>query len=337
MVLPIMKFFGIQPDYDFSIMKPGQNLNDISLAVMAQLKPVVENLKPTHIVVQGDTTSAAIAALLAFYQSIDVVHVEAGLRTYNMLSPWPEEFNRRLIGLASKWHFTPTPLASSNLLNEGVFSSQIYMVGNSGIDALRIASGKLAEQQRVERSASSQNKDKFNSKAFYILVTLHRRESFGQEMHGVMTAIKDIVDRHNQVVARWPLHQNPQVRQSFRDVFGEGHESVQMLEPLGYPEFVSEMMSADLIVTDSGGVQEEAPFLGKPILVCRQNTERPEAVDCGSARLVGTSREKIVQEIQSLLDKESEGYKRMAVSRTPFGDGHSSEKILDVICSATTC
>ncbi len=326
MVTPLLELFQIQPNFNLDIMKPNQTLMDISLEIMTKLKPILLSLKPTHIIIQGDTTTAAVAAMMGFYEKIQIVHIEAGLRTYNLNSPWPEEFNRRLIALTAQWHFTPTQQASNHLLNEMVNPKTIHMVGNTGIDALRITS-ELIKEKFVDMPLDT-------SSEFKILVTLHRRESFGIELESVMMALKQIVDAFPHVLLRWPMHQNPRVRAAFEKIFVDGqHPRIKLMSPLGYKEFIEEMILSDLIVTDSGGVQEEAPFLGKPILVCRKNTERPEAVSCGAAKLVGTDQVDVFNAIKSLIHKP-ESYYTMAQKREPFGDGFSSAKIFDILTTA---
>lgn len=320
MALPILNFFKIDPEYNLKIMKPGQSLNDISQALFEKFTGVVREYQPTHIIVQGDTTTAAIASLIGFYEKIQIVHIEAGLRTYNMQSPWPEEFNRRLIALAADWHFAPTENSVQLLLKEGIAKERVFNVGNTGIDALRIVSESGNINTNLTKAKNT----------FQVLVTLHRRESFGAEMISVIEALKQALETNKNIQVTWPLHQNPQVKKAFESVFKEIPEQIHLTEPLGYLEFISQMQFADLIVTDSGGVQEEAPFLGKPILVCRNNTERPESVECGAALLVGTSKERIVKEILNLSQKK-EDYQAMAKRRTPYGDGYSSKKILDVL------
>lgn len=319
MVLPILKHFQIEPDLFLNIMKPNQSLNEIVIGIMTQLKEMITTTnKPTHLVVQGDTTSAAVGALYGFYESIKVIHIEAGLRTHNLKSPWPEEFNRRLIGLASEFHFVPTKIAYENLKLEGVPLDKIHLVGNTGIDALRITSQKL-----VKNGPAKDLK-------FRILVTLHRRESFGAEMNSIMEALKTTVLKHPDIRICWPLHDNPNIKKSFNKVFHEVPKNIEVLKPLGYEEFIQAMMDCDLIVTDSGGIQEEAPYLGKPTLVCRRNTERPEAIESGNTVLVGTDKEKIINTIDELVIKGSK-YKAMSFKNNLFGDGFSSGKILDIL------
>lgn len=310
---PLLKFFEIEPEIDLKLMKPNQGLNDISIGVLSGLKQNLHSWKPTTVFVQGDTTSAAIGALFAFYEKIKVIHIEAGLRTYDMTSPWPEEFNRRLISLAAGIHFVPTASAKNNLLQEGVDDGKIFEVGNTGIDALRIAC------EKVQPCFSE-------SKTFKILVTLHRRESFGSELKSVMMALKNILKNHSEVQMLWPLHENPQVKMQFAEIFPEIPTSLKLSKALDYPDFVKAMLETDLIITDSGGIQEEAPFLGKPTLVCRQKTERPEAVKSGNSILCGTDREKIEQIVKSMIPKK-EAYQKMANKNNLYGDGFSSAKI----------
>lgn len=322
MAQPILDFFEIKPDYSFGLMKQGQTLVGISLSVMEKLQAVIEANEFTHIIVQGDTTSGAIAGMTAFYNKLQVVHVEAGLRTYDLSSPWPEEFNRRLLSLASTWHFTPSSQSTENLKNENYNSKQIFQVGNTGIDALRIA---------LEKINLLNDKEEIQNEKFKILVTLHRRENFGNEMQQIMIGIKEILNKYkDKIQVLWPIHQNPNVRKSFQFVFNELPENLTVIEPLGYIDFIKQMQKCDLIITDSGGIQEEAPFLGKPVLICRNNTERPEAVSCGSALIVGTSKNILIESIETMITKGSE-YQNMSKARFPYGDGHASKKIFDLI------
>lgn len=320
MAMPILDFFKIGIDFNLQIMKPGQSLNEISSALFEKLAPVLSANQIKFLIVQGDTTTAAVAAMMAFQSNIEVVHVEAGLRTNNLNSPFPEEFNRRVISLASKWHFAPTQKAEQNLVAEGFEKQNIFMVGNTGIDALRLVVSQIPVNNLKYKT----------SEDFLILVTLHRRESFGDEMVSMMEGIKDICNLHPSIKIVWPMHQNPNVREAFNKVFSIIPGNLIVESPMGYFEFISAMHEADLIITDSGGVQEEAPFLGKPILVCRLNTERPESVGCGSAKLVGTARKSLVAEVLNLFNDKDE-YLKMAVRRTPYGDGYASKKIIDVL------
>lgn len=324
MALPILNFFKIVPDYNLNIMKPGQSLNDIAHALFDKFSVIVKEYQPTLIVVQGDTTTAAMASLIGFHEKNKIVHIEAGLRTYNIQSPWPEEFNRRLIALVADWHFTPTENSVNVLLKEGIPKDRIFNVGNTGIDALRIVIESGVIGTRLIRKAES----------FKILVTLHRRETFGSEMIAIIEALQTILNSNPKIEITWPLHQNPRVKEAFYSVFKQIPDRLHISNPLGYVEFISQMQESDLILTDSGGIQEEAPFLGKPILVCRHNTERPESIECGSAKLVGTAKQQIINEILKLSHKDAD-YQKMAQKRTPYGDGFSSQKILDVLLGSS--
>ncbi len=321
MATPILKFFNININYSLQIMRPGQSLNQISAEIFTKLQPVLAEKQIDHIIVQGDTTTAAVTALMGFQSSISVVHIEAGLRTNNLKSPWPEEFNRRMISLAARWHFAPTNNSVQNLIKENVPKDSIFEVGNTGIDALRLVSEKITKENKFK-----------NPTEFLVLVTLHRRENFGPELENMMGGIKKLCRENHNIKVVWPLHQNPNVKKAFDEVFKEKLDNMIVLEPMNYFDFVSVMNEADLIVTDSGGVQEEAPFLGKPILVCRKNTERPESIDCGSAKLIGTSKEKLIAEVLNLYSNKAE-YAKMAGRRSPYGDGHASEKIIDILLS----
>ncbi len=315
MAQPILNYFKITPTYSLNIMKSNQTLNDISKALYEKFQPVLASGKPDYVFVQGDTTTAATVATIAFYEKVKVAHIEAGLRTYNILSPWPEEFNRRAIALVADLHFTPTETASKRLVAEGISPTQILNVGNTGIDALRIVN---------ENSSSALP----STDLFKILVTLHRRENFGAEMLSLMTALKTLCNRHPQIEITWPLHQNPHVRKAFDDVFQTRPANLKLTEPLHYFDFIQAMKETDLIVSDSGGIQEEAPFLGKPVLVCRKETERIESIECGSARLIGTDAHELIRSVEELLPR-GEVYQKMAQKRNPYGDGYASAKIMD--------
>ncbi|MBC7419487.1 MAG: UDP-N-acetylglucosamine 2-epimerase (non-hydrolyzing) [Bdellovibrio sp.] len=318
MAQPILDYFKIIPDYSLNIMKKDQTLNDISKALYEKLQPILLNSQPDYVLVQGDTTTAATAATIAFNEKIKVAHIEAGLRTHNLHSPWPEEFNRRVIALAADLHFTPTEKATLQLTKEGIPTDKIHTVGNTGIDALRLVN---------EKSVSiSKTHDKFK-----ILVTLHRRENFGNEMISLMQGLKVLCEQNPKIEITWPLHQNPNVRKSFDHVFTQRLVNLKIIEPLNYFDFIQAMKQTDLIVTDSGGIQEEAPFLGKPVLVCRKDTERTESVDCGSARMIGTDAAELIRTVQELSLKNSV-YEKMAQKRTPYGDGYSAKKIIDIFC-----
>ena len=248
MALPVLNFFKIPLDFNLEIMKPSQTLNDISLALFSKLGTVLDTVKPTHLVVQGDTTTAAVAALMAFQAGIEVIHIEAGLRTNDLKSPWPEEFNRRMVALASKWHFAPTELAKNNLFKEGFSASHVFQVGNTGIDALRLVTEKLSEKSNKYKQGAD----------FLILVTLHRRENFGTEMLSLMRGLKQICETNSQIKVVWPLHQNPNVVKAFAEVFTEIPKNLVIEKPLDYFHFVCAMVEADLIVTDSGSKPRQA-------------------------------------------------------------------------------
>lgn len=338
MVLPMMQYFGISPDVSLQIMQAGQSLADIAEKILRGLRDHWKNQgRPKALLVQGDTSSAAIAALLAFYEKIPVYHVEAGLRTYNLRSPWPEEFNRRLIALCADLHFAPTTEAAQCLLQEGFPKDRVFVTGNTSIDTLlavakrnprdRASEGMLTpppEEHPMGLPLSSQNR-------VQVLVTLHRRENFGSAMDQILSALKVFSQSYPQVDITWPMHKNPEVRKSFDRVFPEGPAgNWHIVEPLDYVPFVQAMQEADIIVTDSGGVQEEAPALGKPVLVCRDTTERPEAVSCGNAKLVGTQPDKILASLTELMDNPSV-YQHMAQARFPYGDGHAATKMVEII------
>lgn len=322
MALPILEFFKIKIDYNLEIMRPGQTLNDISLALLTQLVPILKSQKIDYIAVQGDTTTAAIAALVGFQNGTEVLHIEAGLRTNNLKSPWPEEFNRRMVALTAKWHFAPTEKAVDNLLREGYPRETIFNVGNTGIDALRLVVAQMGKQSARFKEGHE----------FLIGITLHRRENFGDEMKNIMTGLKILSEKYPEIKFIWPMHQNPNVKKAFDEVFAQTPGNMRIESPLNYFDFICLMSESDMLITDSGGVQEEAPFLGKPILVCRTTTERPESVDCGSAKLIGTSTEALVDGVTKLYTDKKE-YQRMAEPKTPYGNGHASAKIVQIISS----
>lgn len=320
-----MQVFGITPDIDLNVMKHGQSLEGLTASLLNSLGAVLEEKKPDLILVQGDTTSAMVGALAGFYRNIRVGHVEAGLRTGNMQHPWPEEGNRRIVGLLAWRHYTPTDVATSNLLREGVEASNIVQTGNPVVDALQWV------KKRIDVNSADQARmmEKFGSLGVgrkIVLVTGHRRESFGGSFESICRAIREIALRSDTTVI-YPVHLNPNVREPVNRILG-GVPNVHLLEPLAYDEFVFLMGRATVILTDSGGVQEEAPSLGKPVLVMRETSERREAIDAGVAKLVGTSFEKIVRETTLLLD-EPQAYAAMAHVRNPFGDGSASKKIAE--------
>lgn len=317
MAQPILDYFKITPTYSLNIMKKDQSLNDISKALYEKFLPLLKISRPDYVIVQGDTTTGATVATIAFYEQIKVAHIEAGLRTYNMRSPWPEEFNRRSISLVADLHFTPTDKASLQLREEGIATGRIFNVGNTGIDALRL----VTENSHLSAQRSN---------VFKILVTLHRRENFGSDMLSLMQGLKTLCETHSNIEITWPIHQNPNVRSAFEQVFESRPANLILSESLHYFEFVQAMKNSDLIVSDSGGIQEEAPFLGVPVLVCRKETERAESVECGSARLIGTDANELIRSVEELMSRGA-AYQKMAQKRTPYGDGHASVKIMDVL------
>lgn len=339
MIRPVFEVFGIRPNYDFELMRPGQTLNDITVAVLEKMRTCVQREKPDWVVVQGDTTSAMAASLCAFYERISVAHVEAGLRTGDLWSPWPEEFNRRVTALIARLHFAPTAAAAANLIREGIDPSAIHVTGNTGIDAL------LAVTERFLRRVPAQDHRQgdfsfLNPRKKLILVTIHRRESFGEPMKAVLRGLLRLAERED-VELMIPLHLNPEVRKAAEEILGDrarwatgpwrsGESSIWLTEPLDYLSFVEAMNRSHFIISDSGGVQEEAPSLGKPVLVVRETTERPEAVEAGTSKLIGPSEEAVVREATRLLD-DAGAFASMARTHNPYGDGHASGRILDRI------
>jgi len=319
----VLDLFKIQPNYDLDIMKPGQDLFDITSRALAGLRPVLEEVKPDVILVQGDTTTTFIAALAAFYLKIKAGHVEAGLRSFDKHHPFPEEVNRALTSVIADYHFAPTELARQNLLASAIPDENIYVTGNTVIDALfKTIKPDYAFNQPDLKSVDFKNKR-------IVLVTAHRRENWGEPLKQICLAIKEIVTKNPDIEAVFSVHLNPLVQQTAHEVLG-GTERVHLIMPLDYEPFVQLMNKSYLILTDSGGIQEEAPSLGKPVLVLREVTERPEGVAAGTVRIVGRDTKNIVQEAQLLLDSESE-YEKMAHAVNPYGDGKASQRIADVL------
>jgi UDP-N-acetylglucosamine 2-epimerase (non-hydrolysing) len=310
----VLDLFGLTPDHDLNLMKAGQALVDITSRVLAELTPVLAERRPALILVHGDTTTTFAASLAAFYQQIPVGHVEAGLRTPDRYNPYPEEMNRRLTTQLTNLHFAPTATAVANLLKDGVAAEAIYQTGNTVIDALLMTAKKLPAASAGGRK---------------ILVTAHRRENWGEPMGAICRAIKRLADHNPDVQVIFPIHRNPIVRETANAILG-GHPRIEMIEPLDYAPFVAAMRDATLILTDSGGVQEEAPSLGKPVLVMRTTTERPEAIDAGTVELVGVDEEKIFATAQRLLDDQA-AYDRMAKAVNPYGDGRACGRIVEAI------
>lgn len=341
MLEPILSFFEIVPDFDLNIMKPGQSLTDISLAVLQGVDAILKEHSFDAIIVQGDTTSCFIAGLAGFYHKVPVVHIEAGLRSGDIFSPFPEEFNRRATGLMAKIHFAPTESAKANLIREKYPEHQIFVTGNTGIDALFAVRSKIDTDLTLQEKLKSRFSF-LNLNKKLILVTIHRRESFGRPIEEIMSGLKELSQR-NDIEIFIPLHLNPKVRTSAEKIFADtgiwvgkptepkaSSNLIWLSDPIDYIPFIYLMNRAHLIITDSGGVQEEAPSLGKPILVARENTERPEAISAGTSKLIPLQREGFLKEISAVLD-DPEVYSRMAMARNPFGDGKSCGKILELM------
>ena len=322
MLDPFLQLFEIKPDWDLNIMQPNQSLFDLTAKALVKLKEVLEEEKPDLVLVQGDTTTTFTAALAAYYLKIKVGHVEAGLRTLDKYNPFPEELNRRLVGHIADLHFAPTKRAKDNLLSEGIPESSIFVTGNTVVDALFMILAQTKSEDYLPRAL-------FHPDCKLILVTAHRRESFGEGIANICLALREIVERASDVEIVYPVHLNPNVREPVYRMLG-GEERIRLIEPLDYISFVHLMKSSYLILTDSGGIQEEAPSLGKPVLVLRNTTERPEAVEAGAAKLVGTNPQRIVEETLRLLQDPLE-YFRMANVPNPFGDGKASLRIAEIL------
>ncbi|WP_418179100.1 non-hydrolyzing UDP-N-acetylglucosamine 2-epimerase [Aliarcobacter lanthieri] len=327
----VLEMFDIKPDYDLNIMKSGQDLYDITSKVLLGLKDIFEEFKPDIVLVHGDTTTSSSASLAAFYSKIKVGHVEAGLRTGNIYSPWPEEANRQITGVLANYHFAPTTTSKDNLIKENKNLDNIVVTGNTVIDALFLALDKIEKndelKSKIINSINSQYKLSEGKKI--ILVTGHRRENFGEGFINICEALKNIAINNLDVDIVYPVHLNPNVQKPVKDILSNT-SNVYLINPLQYEEFIYMMNKSYFIITDSGGVQEEAPSLGKPVLVMRDTTERPEAVEAGTVKLVGTSKEIIIKETQKLLDNKSE-YEKMSKAHNPYGDGKACEKIVDFI------
>ncbi len=335
----VLAIFDIQPDYDLNIMKQGQDLYDVTTNVLLGMRDVLRETTPDVVLVHGDTTTSTAAALAAFYQQIPVGHVEAGLRTFNIYSPFPEEMNRQITSRISTYNFAPTPLSRQNLLNEAVEDENIHVTGNTVIDALYWVVDKIKNDAKLHAALATKLKESgydcsrlANGKKL-VLITGHRRENFGQGFVNMCTAIKDLTLKYPEVDFVYPMHLNPNVRKPIHQVFGSDLSNLGnmfFIEPLEYLSFVFLMEQANIILTDSGGIQEEAPGLGKPVLVMRDTTERPEALEAGTVKLVGTNYDAIVKEVSELID-DSEAYKRMSQAVNPYGDGKACERIVDAL------
>ena len=335
----VLHIFDIRPDYDLNIMKQGQDLYDVTSRVLLGLREVLKEARPDVVLVHGDTTTSTAAALAAFYAQIPVGHVEAGLRTHNIYSPWPEEMNRQLTGRMATWHFAPTPLSRQNLLAENVAEAQITVTGNTVIDALYWVVDKikhdasLSQQLDAELQRAGYDVERLSGGRKLVLITGHRRENFGDGFIHMCTAIKDLTQRYPQVDFVYPMHLNPNVRKPIHEVFGQdlsGLGNMFFIEPLEYLSFVHLMEKSHIVLTDSGGIQEEAPGLGKPVLVMRDTTERPEALTAGTVKLVGTDYDKIVSAVSTLLDDEA-AYQAMSRAVNPYGDGKACGRIVETL------
>ena len=333
----VLDIFDIKPDYDLNIMKQGQDLYDITSRVLLGLRDVLNETNPDVVLVHGDTTTSTAAALAAFYKQIPVAHVEAGLRTNNIYSPWPEEMNRRITGRIATYHLAPTELSRQNLLKENVDNQNIIITGNTVIDALLWVVNKiksdanLAETLQINIKNNGYDIDRIEDKRKLVLITGHRRENFGEGFRNICNAIKTLSIKYPDVDFVYPMHLNPNVRKPIAEIFGNDKDesgNTFFIEPLDYLNFVFLMEKADIILTDSGGIQEEAPSLGKPVLVMRDNTERPEALEAGTVKLVGTDYDKIINEVSELLENE-ESYNKMSKAVNPYGDGSACKRIVD--------
>lgn len=330
----VLRLFDITPEYDLNIMKPNQDLYDITSRILLGMRDVLREVQPDIVLVHGDTTTSMAAALAAFYQHIPVGHVEAGLRTGNIYSPWPEEMNRLITGRITTHHFSPTPLAKENLLREHVDEKQIIVTGNTVIDALQMVVKRLAEDSALANEVAATidkmgyDVQRLDGNRRMVLITGHRRENFGDGFLNICHAIKHLAEQYKDVDFVYPMHLNPNVRKPVLEILGDKAENVFLIEPLDYLPFVYMMQHSTLILTDSGGVQEEAPGLGKPVLVMRDTTERPEAVEAGTVLLVGTDQQKIEQGVTMLLE-DADTYRKMSEAVNPYGDGNACNRIVD--------
>lgn len=324
----VLDFFEITPDYDLNLMKPNQNLYSLTSDIITSLKPILEDFKPDYVYVHGDTTTTMASSIAAFYSGAKVCHVEAGLRTFNMRSPFPEEMNRKVAGVVADYHFSPTPTSRQNLLNEQVNEDAIVVTGNTVIDALLFSTKKLNSGLYSDNEIQSL-KEQLNLEKKTILITGHRRENHGQGFINICKAIKEIALTHRDIEIIYPVHLNPNVQKPVYELLG-GIDNIKLINPLSYPAFVWLMEKSYLIITDSGGVQEEAPSLGKPVLVMRNTTERPEAVEIGTVKLVGTDTDAIITNTKELLENIDK-YNKMSALHNPYGDGEACEKIVSFI------
>lgn len=333
----VLELFEIEPEYDLNIMSHGQDLYDVTSRVLLGMRDVLKTLKPDVVLVHGDTTTSAASSLAAFYQQIPVGHIEAGLRTHDIYSPWPEEMNRQLTGKIATYHFSPTPLSKLNLLNEGVKTEYVIVTGNTVIDSLHSVIEKIRGSNSIQKKLKlilvqeGYDTDRLNSQKRLVLITGHRRENFGEGFVRICKAIKQLAEKYSDVDFIYPMHLNPNVRKPISEVFGQVElDNVFFMEPLEYLPFIFLMKRCTLLLTDSGGIQEEAPGLGKPVLVMRNTTERPEALAAGTVKLVGTNIEKIVAEVSALLNDQNH-YNEMSKAVNPYGDGMACLRIVDFL------
>ncbi|MEQ6390493.1 UDP-N-acetylglucosamine 2-epimerase (non-hydrolyzing) [Bacillaceae bacterium S4-13-58] len=315
----VLKAFDVVPDYDLSIMKSKQTLFDVTISILEKMKAVLEEVKPDVVLVHGDTSTTFVTSLACFYLQIPVGHVEAGLRTYNIYSPYPEEFNRQAVGIVAKYHFAPTEVSKENLVKEGKNSSDVYVTGNTAIDALKTTVNEGYTHEQLDWASDSK----------LIMITAHRRENLGEPMRNMFRAIKRIVDEQPDIKAIYPIHMNPVVREAANEILGN-NDRIRIIEPLDVLDFHNFLSRSHLILTDSGGIQEEAPSLGKPVLVMRDTTERPEGIEAGTLKLVGTEEENIYKTFKLLLEDQEE-YKKMSQASNPYGDGLASKRIADIL------
>ncbi len=335
----VLNIFDVTPDYDLNIMKQGQDLYDVTSRVMLGLRDVLKEVKPDVVFVHGDTTTSTATAIAAFYQQIPVAHIEAGLRTYNIYSPWPEEINRQLTSRIATYNFAPTPLSKANLLKENIDERSITVTGNTVIDALYMVVDKIKNNANLSKELEQNllnvgyDVNRLTDGKKLVLITGHRRENFGDGFISMCTAIKDLTLKYPDVDFVYPMHLNPNVRKPIHEVFGENLNNLGnmfFIEPLEYLNFVYLMEKCTIVLTDSGGIQEEAPGLGKPVLVMRDTTERPEALDAGTVKLVGTSYEKITSEVSKLLD-DKDYYDKMSKAINPYGDGLACGRVVETL------
>ncbi|CAM4160690.1 non-hydrolyzing UDP-N-acetylglucosamine 2-epimerase [Lederbergia lenta] len=315
----VLEAFNVTPNYDLSIMKSKQTLFDVTINILERMKAVLEEVRPDVVLVHGDTSTTFVTALACFYLQIPVGHVEAGLRTYNIYSPYPEEFNRQAVGIVANYHFSPTEMSKDNLIKEGKEATSIYITGNTAIDALNTTVREDYFHEELDWVEGSR----------LIMITAHRRENLGAPMRNMFKAIKRIIDEHPDIKAIYPIHMNPVVREAANEILGDC-DRIRIIEPLEVIDFHNFLSRSYMILTDSGGIQEEAPSLGKPVLVMRDTTERPEGIAAGTLKLVGTDEEVIYQTFKLLLEDKSE-YEKMSRASNPYGDGHASKRIADIL------